>query len=340
MQRPGGDDLPFLYSGTLVVQGKGLASVIATGAHTEIGRIGRALESVEQPTGVQRETRRVVTRVAWFGVALCIVVVVVYGLTRGDWLQGLLAGITLAMAMLPEEFPVVLTIFLGLGAWRISQQQVLTRRMPGDRDAGRPPCCASDKTGTLTQNRMTRAAACRGIGAASVRVEAPEDSRSRFHEIVEFGILASQLDPFDPMEKAFQAAWRALPGAIRAPPRRLDAGPRVSALGTPAGDVARLAVARDRGDYVIAAKGAPEAIADLCHFDAARAGARAHSRGDGRPGPARARRGAGDLRGIRACRANSTTSSSSSSGLVGLADPVREAVPAAIASATPPASAW
>ena len=74
-----------------------------------------------------------------------MVVVVVYGLTRGDWLEGTLAGITLAMAMLPEEFPVVLTVFLALGAWRISQRHVLTRRMPAVETLGSATVLASTR---------------------------------------------------------------------------------------------------------------------------------------------------------------------------------------------------
>src|SRR5690606_12780788 len=127
----GGEDLPFVYSGTLVVQGQGVARVLATGAATELGKIGKALQTVEdEETGLHRETRRLVKVLAISGLALCVGAVIIYGLTRGDWLAGLLAGITLAMAMVPEEFPVVLTVFLALGAWRISKQNALTRRMP------------------------------------------------------------------------------------------------------------------------------------------------------------------------------------------------------------------
>ncbi|MEI8122678.1 MAG: HAD-IC family P-type ATPase, partial [bacterium] len=131
MARPGGDETPFLYSGTLVVQGQGVAEIKGTGLKTEIGKIGKALNSLEQEeTLLQKETGRMVRRLAIVGLSLCALVVVVYGLTRGDWLQGVLAGITLAMATLPEEFPVVLTIFLALGAWRMSKKRVLARRVP------------------------------------------------------------------------------------------------------------------------------------------------------------------------------------------------------------------
>ena len=131
MTRPGGEDLPFVFSGTLVVQGQGVAQVRGTGLHTEMGKIGKALQTVQvEGTRLQEEVGKLVRRVGFFALALCTTVVVLYGLTRGNWLQGFLAGITLAMAMLPEEFPVVLTIFLALGAWRLSKVNVLARRAP------------------------------------------------------------------------------------------------------------------------------------------------------------------------------------------------------------------
>ena len=124
--RPGGDDLPFIYSGTMVVQGQGVAKVIATGISTEIGKIGKVLQAVEpEETLLQKETGRWVYHLALVGLSLCILVIVFYSLTRADWLHGLLAGVTLAMATLPEELPVVLTIFLALGAWRISKKGYL-----------------------------------------------------------------------------------------------------------------------------------------------------------------------------------------------------------------------
>ena len=150
MGRPGGDDLPFVYSSTLVVQGQGIAQVQATGLQTEIGKIGKALQTVEQEdTLLQRETGRLVRMLAIVGLSLCVLVVIVLGLTRGNWLNGFLAGITLAMAILPEELPVVLTIFLALGAWRMSQRQVLTRRVPAIETLGSTTVLCVDKTDDL-----------------------------------------------------------------------------------------------------------------------------------------------------------------------------------------------
>ena len=107
------------------MQGRGIARVRATGIHTEMGKIGKALQKIEpEETSIQKETGRLVRNLAIFGLTLCVFVVVVFGLTRGTWLNAVLAGITLAMAMVPEEFPVVLTTFLVLGAWRISKKHV------------------------------------------------------------------------------------------------------------------------------------------------------------------------------------------------------------------------
>jgi Ca2+-transporting ATPase len=154
--RPGGDATPWVFSGTLVVKGHGLALVRQTGTGTELGGIGKALRDIDtERTRLQREIDRLVRAIALLGVGAAAVVVVVYGLTRGNWLEGVLAGIATAMAMLPEEFPVVLTVFLALGAWRMSQRHVLTRRPPVVETLGSATVLCVDKTGTLTMNMMT-----------------------------------------------------------------------------------------------------------------------------------------------------------------------------------------
>ena len=198
---PGGDDIPCVYSGSMIVQGNGIARVIATGVKTEIGKIGKALESVkEEPTQLKKEMGRLVKRLAIIGIILCVLVIVVYTLTRGDILKGFLAGITLAMAMLPEEFPVVLTVFLALGAWRISKKNVLTRKPAAIETLGSATVLCTDKTGTLTQNKMTVTKLFNGKSFHSVI--AGNTFPEPFHDIIEYGILSSQVNPYDPMEKA------------------------------------------------------------------------------------------------------------------------------------------
>ncbi|RJQ56300.1 MAG: cation-translocating P-type ATPase [Actinobacteria bacterium] len=264
MGPPGGDDLPFLYSGTLVVQGQGVVRVIQTGAETQIGKIGKALQTLEsERTRLQRETSVLVRNLATLGLATAVAIVLLYGLGRAQWLNGFLAGITFAMAMLPEEFPVVLTVFLALGAWRISRDNVLTRRVPAVETLGSSTVLCVDKTGTITRNEMSvNELYSRG---EYFRVEGPPPDQ--FHELVEFSILASHRDPFDPMEKAF----RNLGQRYLANTEHLHEDwslVREYPLSKQLLALSHVWKSPDGTEYVIAAKGAPEAVGELCHLPA------------------------------------------------------------------------
>jgi len=267
VDRPGGDDQPLVFSGTLVVQGQGLVEVRSTGIKTEMGKIGVVLQTVERgETRLKTEISGIVRTIALIGISLCAIIVIVYGLTRFNWIEGFLAGITLAMAILPEEFPVVLTIFLALGAWRISQKNVLTRQIPAIETLGSATVLCVDKTGTITQNRMSvqkffalgEMCDYDAMGAKSV----PDTC----HEVAEFSILACKKDPFDPMEKALvQLAEGDFGGTEHIHTSwehvlEYPLSPDLLAMS----NVWR---SPDGNEYIIAAKGAPEAIADLCHFD-------------------------------------------------------------------------
>ncbi len=268
-ERPGGDDQPFVYSGTLIVQGQGLVRVTATGADTEMGKIGMVLKTVERgETRLKLEIDRIVRTVALIGITLCAVIVIVYGLTRSNWIEGFLAGITLAMAILPEEFPVVLTVFLALGAWRISRRNVLTRQIPAIETLGSATVLCVDKTGTLTQNRMSVSKFYAQGAMCDYNPSGNETLTDSCHEVAEYAILACKRDPFDPMEKALlqlkdgdfgrtehiHANWN----LVQEYPLSPDLLAMSNVWQSPDGD-----------RYVIAAKGAPEAIADLCHLDPA-----------------------------------------------------------------------
>jgi Ca2+-transporting ATPase len=323
-----GADSPQVFAGTLVVRGHGQAEVHATGARSEMGRIGTALASIESGrTPLQEEVGRIVRTIAFVGLGLCGALVLLYGLSRGNWLQGLLAGIALAMAVLPEEFPVVLTVFMAIGAWRISKSRVLARRLPAVEALGAATVLCTDKTGTLTENRMQVARLWSG-GVLHVvdGGELPE----AVHEVVEFGILASQRDPFDPMERAFHAlGQRALGGTehLHAEWELVREYPLSPALLA----VAHVWRSPDGAQLVVAAKGAPEAIADLCHLHAAaQEVVRAHVAEMGADGlrvlaVARAWFAAGELPSIQ------HDFDFELLGLVALADPVRAGVPAAVA---------
>jgi len=275
LQRPGGDDLPLVFSGSLVTMGQGVAEVLATGQKTELGKIGKALQSIKtEQTLLQKETGHAVRIFAIVGLILCGIVIVVYGLTRGNntqsWGQGLLAGITMAMSILPEEFPVILTIFLALGAWRISRHRVLTRRMPAVETLGATTVLCTDKTGTLTLNQMEVSQLyVNGLTFDAQHHDSPT-LPDAFHEILEYGILASKRDPFDPMEKALKnLGQKHLDGTEHLHEkwtlvREYPLSQKLLAL-------SHVWQSTEDQKFIMATKGAPEAIIDLCHLDKATA---------------------------------------------------------------------
>ncbi len=266
--RPGGEDQPFVYSGTLVVQGHGYASVVGTGLRTEMGKIGKALKGLEpEDSLLQRDTRKLVRNIALLSFLLSVVVIVAYGLTKGDWLHGLLAGLTLAMAIIPEEFPVVLTVFLALGAWRISKNKVLTRRVAALETLGAATVLCVDKTGTLTQNRMTVKKIYADSDFHDVGAEGPLPEK--FHEVMEYSVLASMKDAFDPMERAInRLSDRYLANTVHV--HKDWALVKEYILSRELLAMSQVWSSPDGNEYIIASKGAPEAIVDLCHLDRAR----------------------------------------------------------------------
>jgi Ca2+-transporting ATPase len=169
------------------------------------------------------------------------------------------------MAVLPEEFPVVLTVFLALGAWRISQDNVLTRRVPAVETLGSATVLCTDKTGTLTMNRMKVKKIFSG-GEFFELHDGRDNLPEAVHGVIEFSILASQIDPFDPMEKAFKKLgedYLAKTEHIHMDWDLVKEYPLSKKLLA----MSRVWRSPSGNKYVIAAKGAPEAILELCHID-------------------------------------------------------------------------
>jgi Ca2+-transporting ATPase len=268
--------------------------------------------------------------VALAGMALAALLALGYGMQRGDWLHALLAGLTLAMAIIPEELPVVLTLFLGLGAWRLARENVLARRFPAVELLGATTILCVDKTGTLTTNHMiVRALWCDGASYA-VADQAPALFPEAFHGLLEYAVLASHRRAFDPMERAITAAGQTLLANTEHLHRDwvvLDDYP----LSRQMLAMSRVWQSPDTTERMIAAKGAPEAIIDLCHLDSAHSAriaeqvARMAESGIRVIGVARA------VFPARALPDNQHDFDFRFLGLVGLEDPVRPDVPGAIA---------
>ena len=255
-----------VFAGTMVVSGQAVMQVDATGIHTELGRIGKSLQTLAlQASPLREEVARLTRKIVMVGLALCVVMVALYWVRRGGGLHAWLAGITLAMSLLPQEFPVIMIIFLAFGARRMAAQQVLTRRLNAIETLGQATVLCVDKTGTLTENRMAVAALCVGSERLDTRDLPAGALPKSFHELLEYAVLASEIDPHDPMERAVHH----LAHLHLAHTDRLH----------PQWDLAReyelsadlLAMShlwRDGSDThdVVATKGAPEAVAQLCHL--------------------------------------------------------------------------
>ncbi len=318
-------------AGTLVVRGSGHGHVEATGERSEIGRIGRSLRLLEpEAPRLRAQTRRVVTLFAVGGAAVSLTAVVLYGVLRGNWLEALLSGIALGMSMLPEEFPLVLTVFVAMGAWRISRVRVLARRGDAVEALGATTVLCTDKTGTLTRNRMTIVELRRPPGTPAARLADPARVGApapEFRDLLADGVLASARHPHDPMELAFHdlaAAWDLDPTAGAELVHEWGLSDRLLA-------VTRV-WRRPGAGRLAAAKGAPEAIAELCALDpTARTALLAEVATMAEAGLRVLAVAAAPL-DERALPATPLGLPFGLAGLVGLADPLRPSVPAAVAA--------
>ncbi len=255
-----------VFAGTLVVRGQGLMQVTAIGSHTKLGHIGKSLHDIAtESSPLGEEISRFTRRLALIGVGLCFFLAALYWTLRGGWLKGLLSGITLAMGILPQEFPVIMIVFFALGARRIANQRVLTRRLNAIETLGETTVLCVDKTGTLTQNRMSLSSLWIPDHVLETKVISGGDLPEAYHELLEYAVLASEIDPHDPMELAFhQFSQEYLFNTEHLHPdwslaSEYELTPELLAMSH--------LWRNDTGKTdVVATKGAPEAIVDLCHL--------------------------------------------------------------------------
>lgn len=324
---PGGEGSGFVYSSTMVTNGRGAAFVLATGADTQVGRIGQSVNMLQMEAPLLRkQTGRVVRYAAVAAALVTLAVVLLYGTLRGGWLNAVLAGIAIGMSLLPEEFPVVLTVFLAMGAWRISRAGVLTRRAAAIETLGAATILCTDKTGTLTRNRMSVtdlwAPNCEALKIASASGPMAEQYRG----LLAAGTLASAILPTDPMEQALHEAHSAQSDGAFAN-WRIE---RTFALSPDFLAMSNAWARPDRSERTVAAKGAPEAIAELCRLteqERAAMEAAAHDMA------------AGGVRVLGVAEATVTGAIGNRQqdhvftlrGLIGLSDPLRPDIPPAVA---------
>ena len=341
-----------VYAGTLVVRGQGLVLVTATGSHTEMGRIGLTLEKITLQTSPLRdEMSRLTKRLAFIGLLLSLALTASFWALRGHLPEAILAGIALAMSVLPQEFPVIMIIFFAFAARRLGQFQVLTRRLSAIETLGETSVLCVDKTGTLTENRMQVSVLYAGdqefsvtpeTDQASLQLQSQLQSQKKSQkqpqalsaaalELLRYAVLASETEPHDPMEIAIHQlgqthqahntgvdpAWTLV--------REYELSPQLLAM-------SHVWRSEELSNDVIASKGAPEAVAQLCRLSPAayervmQQSAQLAERGLRVLGVARATH-----------RSDSTWPDSQQAfsyewlGLIALSDPLRPEVPAAIA---------
>jgi Ca2+-transporting ATPase len=255
---PGAEAGPYVFSGCLVVRGQGVVRIQATGARSALGRIGASLAEIGyEPTPLQKTAGRLAGLLGAVAIAFCFLVAAAYGLLRHDWVGGALAGVTIAISLVPEEFPMVLAVFLALGAWRLANHQVLARRSAVIETLGGATVLCVDKTGTLTENRMRVARLWTGAGDVEATEDRPLDERSA--SLLRMASLASAVRPVDPMDKAIQALSAEEAGVEGPEPERVwPLRPELLAV---------IQVWRmPDGGRLTAAKGAPEAVFKLCRL--------------------------------------------------------------------------
>lgn len=250
-----------IYSGTLVVKGRGILKVLETGINTEFGKIGRSLQAIEQDqTNLQKEMKILIRNLFIIGVILSTIVILAFYFTRSNFIQALLNGLATAMAMLPEEFPVVFTIFISLGSWRLSQQNVLTRKPSAIETLGSATVLCSDKTGTITQNKMEIASII--YNNSFFDKNTFEINNNKFQELIKVSFLASQKDSIDPMEKAIKRCYENYTSQENLSNNLVKEYPLNENLFT----MTRV-LKQNANNYLVCCKGAPETILSLCKLN-------------------------------------------------------------------------
>ncbi len=201
----GGSEPTRVWAGTTVLSGRALVRVDETGARTRYGRIGTLVSQARPPrTPLQHSLVRLIRSLTVVAAVFCTAVVAAELLRGRGWGQAVIAGVSLAIAAIPEEFSMVYTLYLALGAWRLAQQNALVRRLPSVETLGSTTVICTDKTGTLTEGRLAVA----GIWVPDAEPGSSDTGLSETGpsaavvELLEAAVSASEPDPFDPLDVA------------------------------------------------------------------------------------------------------------------------------------------
>lgn len=253
----------FIYSGTTVVSGLAIATVTAIGNKTKLGEIGKSLESIqEEKTPLELQITNFVKKMAITGGIVFLIVWAINYWNSQDLLNSLLQSLTLAMSILPEEIPVAFTTFMALGAWRLMKTDIVVKQMKTVEALGSATVICTDKTGTITENKMSLA---KLFLLSSNKITQPNDPLTEDEKrLVTLAMWASEPIPFDPMEVALHQAYTAIIQQDERPNYQLI---HEYPLGGQPPMMTHI-FADGNKNRIIAAKGAPEALMNVSNLSA------------------------------------------------------------------------
>lgn len=249
-----------LYSGTLIAKGSGLMKVTAIGSNSTIGKINALLktEVPEISSPIKIQIKKLVRYLLLIAIGVCIIITVTYTFLRSDFITAFLNGLAAAMAILPEEFPLVFGLFISLGAWRMTKQKVLTRNPGVIEWLGSTTVLCTDKTGTLTENNMSIHTLC----ALNSQVRYNVSTQEKAAELIaleQSAILATPKRSHDAIEKAIRTQLHPIPTNSRATlVKEYELSSACLAM--------TLCYSNPTSSYDAYSKGAPETILELCQL--------------------------------------------------------------------------
>ncbi|MFN8237865.1 MAG: HAD-IC family P-type ATPase [Chitinophagales bacterium] len=254
----------FVYQGTWVSGGLAICSVTAIGNQTKLGKIGKSLESIEEEeTPLQQQINHFVRLMAFTGIFIFLIVWGINYFRSGQLLDSLLKALTLAMSILPEEIPVAFTTFMALGAWRLMKMGIIVKQTKTVETLGSATVICTDKTGTITENKMSLAKLFNWDNQTIISGEDLFSSEANM--LIQSGMWASEPIPFDPMELALHEAYAKLNGTDERPNYSMR---HEYPLGGHPPMMTHI-FENAAGQRIIAAKGAPEAIMNVAHLSEA-----------------------------------------------------------------------
>ncbi|MEO0064913.1 MAG: hypothetical protein RI983_239 [Bacteroidota bacterium] len=253
-----------VYRGSYVVGGLAISVVTAVGNASKLGKIGKSLSDIDaEPTPLEKQINRFVRNMAFIGILVFLIVWFINFQLSNNILDSLLQALTLAMSILPEEIPVAFTTFMALGAWRLMKMGIVVKQMKTVETLGSATVICTDKTGTLTENKMSIAGLYNAQTAKLYQALDLQKDMAENESLISYAMWSSEPIPFDPMEVSIHAFYKDNTASDRR--AEFEMVHEYPLSGKP--PMMTHIFKNQQGEQIIAAKGAPEAIVSCCNID-------------------------------------------------------------------------